>query len=145
MNNSNTSSTKKVTFTDAKAGDRVWSITEGWGVVKKRTSPHDPYPLVVEFENGTHIIYTLWGRRYNSDLNPTLFWDEVKIEAPEKPMPELQVDTKVIVWGCSYDSRVKRHFSHFENGTLRAFDRGQTSWTGIHTSAWPNWECVNED
>ena len=24
---------KKVTFTDAKVGDRVWSLTQGWGAV----------------------------------------------------------------------------------------------------------------
>lgn len=130
---------KKVTFSDAKVGERVWSLTEGWGTIIERSRPYTRYPLTVKFENITHS-YTLWGRFRTSDHNPTLFWDEVRFEIPEKPLPQLEVDAKVLVWGCSCESRVKRHFSHFENGALRAFDRGHTSWTGGHTSAWPNWE-----
>ena len=133
---------KKVTFTDAKVGDRVWSLTEGWGTVTARFRSYTEYPLTVEFENGEHKTYTLWGRFRIKDKNPTLFWDEVKIETPVKPLPQLEVDAKVLVWGCSCESKVKRHFSHFKNGELRAFDRGHTSWTGRHTSAWPNWELA---
>ena len=136
---------KKVTFTDAKVGDRVWSLTEGWGTIIERLLFRTEYPLTVEFENGELKTYTLWGLLQIDDLNPTLFWDEVKFEIPVKPLPDLEIDTKVLVWACSSESKVKRHFSHFENGALRAFDRGHTSWTGRHTSAWPNWECVNED
>src|SRR5678815_4257450 len=66
---------KKVTFTDAKVGDRVWSITNGWGVVKERRSPHYQYPLNIEFEGGSCRLYTLWGRLHIEDQNPTLFWD----------------------------------------------------------------------
>lgn len=50
---------KKVTFTDVKVGDRVWSIMEGWGVVTERRTPYYSYPLVVEFDNGAHVSYTL--------------------------------------------------------------------------------------
>lgn len=133
---------KKVTFTDAKVGDRVWSLTEGWGVIRNHYAPHTAYPLAVEFENWAYRTYTLCGRYQVKDLNPTLFWDEVNFETPEKPKPQLEVDAKVLVWACSSESKVKRHFSHFENGALRAFDRGHTSWTGRHTTAWPHWELA---
>ena len=140
MNKSSTSSAKKVTFTDAKAGDPVWSLTEGWGVVIERSSPHTRYPLTVQFENGTHS-YTLWGRFRTSDLNPTLFWDEVKIETPEKPLPDLEVDTKVMVWK-DRGLRTNRHFSHFDHrGVMHTFADGRTSFTGSgSTVPWTNWE-----
>ena len=142
MTSNFSSSAKKVTFSDAKAGDRVWSLIEGWGVVTARFRSHSPYPLNVEFDNCTSRTYTLWGLLHHKDCGPTLFWDVIQIEIPVKPVPALKVDTKVWVWDASYDSKVKRHFSHFENGTLHAFGRGRTSWTGEHTSAWPHWELA---
>lgn len=144
MNNSNTSSTKKVTFTDAKAGDRVWSLTHGWGVVTARLAPHTPYPLAVEFEDRSYRTYTLWGLLHFTDHNPTLFWDEVKIEAPEKPMPHLEVDTKVLVW-VRPELKFKRHFSHFKNGLIVTFECGRTSFTALDEyslTPWPHWELA---
>ena len=133
---------KNVTFTDAKVGDRVWSLTEGWGTIIDRFSPYIYYPVAVEFDNGAYRTYTLLGRLYISDHRPTLFWDEVVVEAPAKPMPVLQVDAKVLVW--NYGSRTKycRHFSHFENNNIYVFDKGLTSWTGISKSAWDHWELA---
>ena len=132
---------KKVTFTDAKVGDRVWSLTEGWGTVRNRLSPYTHYPLAVMFDNGAYRTYTLWGRLYIDDLNPTLFWDEVKIEAPEKPLPQLEVDAKVLVW-VGLERKYKRHFSHFRDGEIHVFDAGQSSWTGECTTGWDNWEVA---
>lgn len=130
------------TFETAKVGDRVWSLTEGWGVIKNRYAPHTQYPLDVGFEGGHRRRYTLWGLLNFNDLNPTLFWDEVKVEIPEKPLPQLEVDTKVWVWIGKEVNKIKRHFSHFENGELHTFDHGKTSWTGETTTAWNNWELV---
>lgn len=126
---------KKVTFTDAKVGDRVWSITEGWGVIKERRKSPYQYPLTVDFENDSYRTYTLWGRLDISDLNPTLFWDEVK--------PQLEVDAKVIVWDQD-GKKYNRHFSHFdEDGRLFAFSLGHTSFTSeLSPEVWDNWELV---
>ena len=138
---------KKVTFTDAKVGDRVWSITNGWGVVKERRSPHYQYPLNVEFEGGSCRLYTLWGRLHIEDQNPTLFWDEVKIGTPEKPLPKLEVDAKVLVWGPDGRKR-NRHFSHFDDeGRMFAFSNGQSSFTNECSlengvTAWDKWELA---
>ena len=138
---------KKVTFSDAKVGDRVWSFNEGWGTIKNRYSPNTTYPLKVEFESGVYRTYTLWGLIFFTDQNPTLFWDEVKFETPEKPMPALKVDAKVFVWGHN-GMKYKRHLSHIgEDGNLYAFNNGQTSFTGegdpeTGVTSWPNWELA---
>lgn len=157
MSKTFTANAKKVTFSDAKVGDRVWSLTEGWGVVTEHsTSLHYNYPLAVGFENGAHRSYTLWGLSHINDLNPTLFWDEVKVEIPEKPLPQLEVDTKVIVWNRGV-ARTKRHFSHFSpEGKIVCFSHGLTSWTTAGnrpepttasktggTTEWNNWELAD--
>ena len=135
---------KRVTFTDAKVGDRVWSLTEGWGVVKARYAPHTTYPLNVEFENGSNRSYTLWGLLLFTDLNPTLYWNEVKFEIPEKPLPNLEVDTKVMVWK-DRGFITNRHFSHFDDrGVMHTFADGRTSFTGFgSTVPWPNWTLAD--
>ena len=129
---------KKVTFSDAKVGDRVWSLTEGWGVIINRYAPHAQYPLVVKF-GGEHLRrYTLWGLLNFNDRNPTLFWDEVVIEAPTKPLPELEVDAKVLVWNDPKQKH-KRHFSHFRDGVIWTFDAGHTSFTRLHKNSMTHW------
>ncbi|HUH58245.1 MAG TPA: hypothetical protein VL020_07035 [Pseudomonadales bacterium] len=135
---------KKVTFSDAKAGDRVWSLTEGWGTILERFRSRAEYPLVVEFDNRSQKTYTLWGLLHYKDLNPALFWDEVKIETPEKPLPALEVDTKVLVW-VDPEQKYKRHFSNFKNGQIYTFSRGRTSFTKLYDDSvieWPNWELA---
>ena len=135
---------KKVTFTDAKVGDRVWSLTEGWGVIRNHYAPHTAYPLAVEFENWAYRTYMLCGPYQVKDLNPTLFWDEVKFETPEKPKPQLEVDAKVLVWN-NPEKKNKRHFSHFSNGQIYTFDSGSTSFSRLQSNSvtgWPHWELA---
>ena len=132
------------TFETAKVGDRVWCIRSGWGTIIDRFRSRAEYPLVVEFDNREQKTYTLWGLLHYKDLNPTLFWDEVKFEIPEKPLPQLEVDTKVLVW-VSPVEKLKRHFSHFENGLIAVYEQGRTSFTtcdGRNVTCWPNWELA---
>jgi len=129
------------TFETAKAGDRVWSIAKGWGKIIS-IDYSSSYPLNVVYDSGEFDTYTIGGYLCSNRAMQGLFWDEVKIEAPKKPLPDLAVDAKVFVWGNGYEYRLKRHFSHFENGKLRAFDGGHTSWTGVYTSVWNNWELA---
>ena len=133
----------KVTFSDAKVGDRVWSITNGWGVVKDRRTPYYHYPLNVKFEDGSCRLYTLWGRLHIEDQNPTLFWDEFVINAPAKPLPDLEVDTKVLVWNNSKAHAQNAHFCCFEDGKIYTYKYGRTSFTkvpGDNLAGWDNWE-----
>lgn len=135
---------KNVTFTDAKVGDRVWSLTEGWGTIIDRFSLYIYYPVAVEFDNGAYRTYTLLGRLYISDHRPTLFWNEVKFDTPEKPLPQLEVDAKVLVWN-NPNQKHRRHFSHFSNGRIYTFDSGSTSFTRLHAGSitcWTHWELA---
>ena len=76
--------------------DKVGEVeySPGWGVVRENLSD---YPIYVSFERGAGT-YTWDGYYILEDLNPSLFWDEIEVKAPPKPLPDLAVDTKVYVW-----------------------------------------------
>ena len=132
------------TFENAKVNDKVWCMRRGWGEII-HTLWGTRYPIQVIFPNGAFGTFTLGGLVNTGDTYQTLFWDEVKIKAPEKLMsvlPELPVDTKVIVW---YDNmpKYKRYFSHFSpSGRVVCFDYGLTSWTTVQATEWDNWELA---
>lgn len=132
---------KITTFETAKVGDRVWSIKEGWGKISRIDYGSD-YPLSVKYDISGNDTFTFGGYEFRSDPMRTLFWDEIVIKAPVKPMPVLQVDAKVLVWEGSSRNKFYRHFSHFENNKIHAFDGGLSSWTGSSASAWDNWELA---
>lgn len=71
------------TFEKAKVGDKVWCIMSGWGEVRGTDAPTD-YPIAVYFASGEFKTYTVDGRYTKDDLNPTLFWGAVVIDAPTK-------------------------------------------------------------
>lgn len=125
------------TFEDAKVGDKVWCAYYGWQIITN-INKDAKYPLVIK----EYITYTYDGRM-NTDHNRTLFWDEVVITPPEKPLPKLEVDTKVLVWKHgSY--KTKAHFSHFDSDNkICVFSSGRTSWTkDNNTQAWNFWELA---
>ena len=62
-------------------------------------------------------------------------------EAFVKPMPQLEVDTKVLVWDEIDQEKYRRYFSHFDAfGRICTFDNGSTSWSADTVSHWENWE-----
>lgn len=131
----------KVMFADVKVGDNVWDSRKGWGIVDEVEHSSD-YPIRVDFCEG-YDSYT-WDGYYNErDENPSLFWDEIELKAPRKPLPKLEVDTKVIVWS-NPDCKMNRHFSHFgKDGVLHAFVGGMTSFTTRgDTTPWDNWRLA---
>jgi hypothetical protein len=77
---------KTTTFENAKPGDRVWDIRKGWGTID-RINSRSTYLITVVPDLDAHaeLTYTVEGKSFISDINPSLFWNEVKIEAPEKP------------------------------------------------------------
>lgn len=129
------------TFEDAKIGDRAWCIRSGWGEIRDAGSP-DRYAIAVYFPNAEYKRYTSDGFYNEDDATRSLFWDEVVIEAPTKPLPTLKVDAKVLVWMDGSSNKYCRHFSHFKNDYIYVFDKGLSSWTGISKSAWDHWELV---
>ena len=88
---------KTTTFETAKVGDRVWCILSGWGEVRGIDSSK-AYPIAVYFTRDEFKTYTVNGLYLDGDLNQTLFWDEVVIDAPLKPRTDsaLPADEKQI-------------------------------------------------
>lgn len=129
------------TFETAKVGDKVWDFM--FGVGKVVDIINGEYPIVVDFENERYKVieqFTYEGTLYKFPGTQTLFWSEIEIVAPRKPLPK---DTKVYVW-VDGGSKLARHISHFnEQGRAVCYNDGQTSWTTSgHTSSWDFWELV---
>jgi hypothetical protein len=61
-------------------------------------------------------------------------------------LPQLEVDTKVIV-GESYLPHFRRYFSHFgEDGRIYCFAGGNTSWSADgETTPWRYWKLAEEE
>lgn len=132
------------TFESAKVGDPVWCMRSGWGDIRDVGST-ERYPISVYFpEVDEFNSYTTDGFYDENHITQSLFWDEVVIVAPEKPLPKLEVDTKVLVW-TDPNKKNKRHFSHFNHGRIYTFDSGSTSFTKLHrdsVTGWPHWELA---
>jgi hypothetical protein len=75
------------TFETAKVGDRVFSHTFGWGEIREVSEDsQNVYYIHVYFENHGFEHYTLDGYFHNISHIQSLFWNEVSIEAPAKPV-----------------------------------------------------------
>jgi hypothetical protein len=74
------------TFEDAKVGDRVYSPTFGWGEITS-INHTSIYPIKVYFSwYNVPESFTIEGYYYADLPLQSLFWDEVYIEAPTKPV-----------------------------------------------------------
>ena len=136
------------TFETAKVEDRVFDIKHGWGFISK-IYPKNMRPVTVQFSKYDRS-YMFSGKYSETDKNQVLFWDEVKIIPPEKPLPKLEVDTKVLVCDDKEGIKLPRHFSHFEkDGKMATFTEGRTSWSKANVVAccyivWNYWELAEE-
>ena len=127
------------TFENAKVGDRVWCLLYGWQTIES-TDFNINYPIATK--KGT---YTYDGKVQLSSQNRTLYWDEIVITPPSKPLPKLEVDTKVLVWDDDQTMKQKRYFSYFDsNSNIYVFVHGGTSWTSSQTAKYHNWELAKE-
>ena len=127
------------TFETAKVGDKVWCLYYNKWFTITNIRKEDDYPIKTEINS-----YTLDGR-LNTHSIRTLFWDEVTITPPPKPLPKLEVDTKVLVWNSLEAEHIKRYFSHFdEYGNINVFANGTTSWNYNITVPYSYWELAND-
>jgi hypothetical protein len=114
-----------------KLGDRVWDFAYGWGEVREMDGG-DGYPVHVYFTDiGFSRRYTIDGKPA-SLYNRTLFFAEIPVpeSALKRPRPELKVDTPVLVRDGENDKWLRRYFAGWdEDGLIRVFSYGKTSWT----------------
>lgn len=130
------------TFENAKVGDRVWHLHCKWGTIRA-IRPDKFFPIEVKYDTGGEGSFTLSGVELITNDVATLFWDEVTIIAPPKPLPKLAVDTKVLVWNTHGDttSKTKRYFSHFSSsGNPCCFFSGRSSFTKESDADWIEWD-----
>ena len=108
-----------------EVGDRVWGMTDGWGIVTSNDPRNTlgPYPVEVTFDNGSEDSYTSNGSRYDDELRPTLFFDEVKAEDwpnPPKPKPDpatLVLNQEIMVKVLDTDNTFTRRLFAFADGS----------------------------
>lgn len=74
-------------FSNAKMGDRVWSIVYGWGKITK-VDKSKTYGIEVSFilydDSVMKKIYNFNGREDFNALYTSLFWNEVKLPTDEE-------------------------------------------------------------
>lgn len=69
-------------FRTAKVGDKVWCVKFGWGTIYK-IYDEEIYGIKVEYIDAKGMTqydsFTFDGKYYKSDINPILFWNEIKL------------------------------------------------------------------
>lgn len=136
---------KKLRFSDAKVGDKVYSRICGAGDILDVESSEGTFPIVCVFADDTDV-FTWGGKQHLDDVEPTLFYREGKdnylTERPKQKVPwdKVPVDTKVLV-GDYTKSNYQKHFSSYANKGIDkfvCFSGGKTSWTndGGRKTSW---------
>ena len=133
-------------FETAQVGDKVYHYKYGWTVITQ-IMKESSYPIIMDYD----FSFTYEGFADKNDKNPSLFWDEVIITPPSKPLPKLEKDTKVLVWNekgvYNQFKRYKRYFTEFNTeGLIRTFSNGATSFsTDKFIETWQNRELYEEN
>lgn len=126
-------------FRNARVGDRVWSFTHHWGTIIETDGSLDKtidYPLLVKFDNDIVSRYTIDGKYNKDDTYPTLFWDEIKYEIPEKPfnleneLRQLEItefrhggNNQFLTWSNEFKNIDSYYFNSFQNPFLIYFTK----------------------
>lgn len=139
--------TNETTFENVQLLDKVFNIGLGWGTVIQRAVENGKTSTfwVVFKEYGHEIHFTASGTVTTNSFtatNQTLFWDEVKIVAPVKPVAVPPKDTLVLV-----DGKLKRYSTGVlsESGKLLCYHNGANSITVDSPNmivGWETWEVV---
>ena len=66
-----------------------------------------------------HMLQLLW-----------LMEEYEETEEPETDWSKVEVDTPILVRNPEDEDWIRRHFAKYENGTVYAWDGGDTSWSG---------------
>lgn len=71
---------------EVKVGSRLWSIQTGWGVASLSVDPASGYPIIIG-----NSSFSRDGKVYKTDVNRSLFWNEVTITPPAPPKKKVKV------------------------------------------------------
>lgn len=133
-------------FRTVKVGDTVYCPRRGKGEVTF-VKEQNVTPITVTFklpdETCIKRSYTFQGKLREKDLYPSLFWQPFTIpdEAYVRPLPKMEVDTLIWVWGDNKATKRLRFFKCFANdGRVKAFDSGYNSESTTLVTTWDNWE-----
>ena len=138
-------------FKNAKIGDRVFSCRQGWGTIVQ-IDPTCECGLVYKYapdEGYCAFWFTVSGRIEEEDLFPSVLWGEPKFEMPKRPLPELEVDAKVLVRMSEKNPWVRRYFHSFdEEGNLCTWIGGATEYSAQNSdsfTSWNYWKLYDEE
>lgn len=148
-----TNSKQTTTFENVEVGDRVFSISMGWGrvVVVSYGTAMQPIKFRVQFDTA-ELAFNTKGCQLaiNTDYiftpNQVVFWGEPQFETPIKPVvvPAMDVLVRVSFHGLNTALRYSTGMLD-DDGNLLCWDSGATSrTTSGHTGAWTDWEVVND-
>lgn len=106
----------KSDLSKVKAGDKIWTIQDGWTKIKEITQSSQPKVIV---ENGT--LYTLDGKYFTNNKYPSAFL--------EYPFGEEPIEKDTLVWfrDDEEENWMIGYYSHFKNGNHYIFDASKKS------------------
>ena len=107
---------------EVEVGDKVWSVTRGWGLVTKIVKG-SLYPFVVLYDDDHRDTYTESGKISQSHTHPTLFWEEMILTIKPQPVYEW-------LWAYSRDNgnewRVTRWYYENEDEVRQQLKEAST-------------------
>ncbi|PHQ82925.1 MAG: hypothetical protein COB69_00305 [Phycisphaera sp.] len=137
-------------FENAKVGDKVCSFEIGEDCEIFSITADAVYCIHISGNCGTHG-YTVDGCIFKGGHAQTAFYGSKLpvFDIPPPPVPEMAIDTPVIVWnrkGCKF----YQYFNRFdEDGKIMCFTNGKTSFSSNHAGeteiSWKHWELYKED
>ena len=91
-----------------------------------------------KYENGDVYAWvdgqTSWTSLYEEEVTAwkyaKLAEDKEKCKEPKVDWSKVEVDTPILVRDFEGSDWFRRHFAKYENGTVYAWDGGDTSWSG---------------
>ena len=138
-------------FKSHMVGDKVWNMQrQSWETIESIDRDSD-YAIRTDC-----ALYLKDGRVWEPDEVPTIYPNKFEIVIPEeaytKPISNLEVDTKVVVWNYS-NNKFNRYFAKFDNqfnnpGKILCFPKGTSSFTRDSShgllETWDNYEVYKE-
>lgn len=104
-----------------KVGDRVFYHQKGWGEIKEIKTTYDhTYPIVVNFDYGGQIFFSIKGYFLDDDKYPSLSFTEYKFKgfSQVRPRPDIKAGDLIWVKDHGTDWLLKRFKSWTEKGVL---------------------------